>query len=249
MLYYYGEYSGNWANGDTITYPYVRKLVRYTFGLPKLPFSYELNLDQKPSNVKYVVVNAIKLALQKGTLIYDSELAMWWVVDTDTSVYVTNNIGTYEYEHTLECKDAFEFLNGIDLPNCSFKADRYTFTQFMSRLFSISKFVSKTSITYSGFTGLTATTKNEFIAYDGYTLSNAIKEFGRANQVVPTLSITTAVYSSTGHPLNGMTYISSMSIVFVKQTGLGNTPTDISATNDDYEQSKCGGESFCNYRS
>ena len=247
MLYYYGEYSGTW---DTNTYPYVKKLIRFDFGSPELPYSFQDALNEKPANVKYTVHNAIATDLKKGTVIYDSAISKWWVVDTDKSELEDSIGGIYSYQHNLDCEDAFEFLNGIELPNCAFKAERYTNATFFNRLFSIAKFTDKVPIATFTMSGMSTTKKNSFKSYDGYTLASSLRDFGRMNGYVPTLTFTTSVYSSSGHPLHGATYLSALTVAFVSRIGLGNAPVDFDATdanieNDAFEQNKGGGDNYC----
>ena len=241
MIYYFGEYVGTWNVGS---YPYVHKLVRYNLGDCEKPFSYSDALNEKPATCKYVVNCAIADDLKKNTILYDGEILKYWVVVSDTSE-LTDTIGSVvTYKHTIECEEAFEFLNGTELPNCAFKSDRYTNTTFINRLFSISKFTIKTGIAYSGFTGMSANGTTKFKSYDGYTLASAIRDIGRTNGYIPKLTFTTAVYSSVGHPLNGLTYISSISLSFISRIGIGNTP--FAFTSNAYnEQNKGGGSNYC----
>ena len=241
MLYYYGEYSGTW---DTETYPYVKLLVRFEFGTPELPYSFQDALTEKPSNVKYTIKNAIGTPLLKGTVVYDSFIAKWWVVDSDTSELMDTIGGITTYEHDLDCKDAFEFLNAVELPNCAFKTGRYTNATFFNRLFSISKFQAKVPIATITMTGMSTNKKNSFKSYDGYTLATAVRDLGKMNGYIPTLTFTTAVYSSVGHPLHGLTYLSALTIAYISRIGLGNVPSALT-TNDMYEQNKGGSENYC----
>lgn len=158
--------------------------VRTLFGSVDKKFSFEENINETPSNVKINLVNSVRNDLEVNTICWHDETNTWWVVKADNTTYLP----TSEYKHELDLVEAFEYLNYTHLPNHAYRPNKYTFTTFLNRLLKIAKFPFTT--TYVSSISTSDKTMPRF-AFEGFTLSSAIKTFARSLNLIPKLTFTT----------------------------------------------------------
>jgi len=164
---------------------------RFLIGEIENGFSFAENIDGTPSNMKLIIVSDEKEEYEVNTICYHDHTNTWWVINADTSTYLTSG----EYKHELELVDGFEWFNFRTLVDCAFKQDRYTLETMLERIFALTKITC--SLEFADF--LDEDKPMKYMAFTNYTLASAITQIAKSVLAIPKLKWTN------GETLSGMT--------------------------------------------
>lgn len=139
-------------------------------------FNMSFVLDGTKDSTKIIVHSySIANTIEPNTIIWHQNTGTWWIVSNDNVSRFINESG-YLYVHKLELVGAIELLNARDLTDCGYRNDRYTFQEFIERLFSLSTFEYDTTLETNNL--IDANLPVDYLkTFENYTLLSALREF------------------------------------------------------------------------
>lgn len=139
-------------------------------------FNMSFVLDGTKDSTKIVVHSySIGNTIEPNTIIWHENTGTWWIVSNDKVSRFINESG-YLYVHQLELVGAIELLNARDLTDCGYRNDRYTFQEFIERLFSLSTFEYDTTLDTNNL--IDGNLPVDYLkTFENYTLLSALREF------------------------------------------------------------------------
>lgn len=139
-------------------------------------FNMSFVLDGTKDSTKIIVHSySIEKTIEPNTIIWHENTLTWWIVSNDKVSRFINESG-YLYVHELELVGAIELLNARDLTDCGYNNDRYTFQEFIERLFSLSTFEFETILDTNNL--IDGNLPVDYLkTFENYTLLSALREF------------------------------------------------------------------------
>ena len=181
-------------------------------------FNMSFVIDGTKDSTKVQVYNFSDVEVEPYSIVYHTNTATWWVVSHDKVTRFYNENGNCMYTHELELLGAIELLGARDLTDSGFNQNRYTFGDFIQRLFKHSNIEFEyINIVTNGNIDLQK--KVDYVkTYENYSLLSALRDFLNGYNLDAKMTFSTT-------PLG---VLSQINLNLIAKTGNNEQPLDIS---------------------
>ena len=215
------------------------RYLRHEYGEIQTNFNMGLVMDGTKDSCQVVVQNDIREELKPNTIIYQESTDTWWIVKQDTSKRYASENGSL-WKHTIKLFGLLEIFNARDLIVCGFNKNRYTISEVLNRLISLSDI--EYSVVFDLYPYVNGDQKMTYLkTFDNYTPASALKElFNGMNCELK------ATFTTQTETISGITYISldELHIAPISKSGTTDDPISIDVFNNEQEEIKSDRENY-----
>lgn len=213
------------------------KYYRHYYGEYQSNFNMSFTLDKTRDSCKIEIYNFNSSALLPYTIVFIESNNTFWVVSKDSvERNETEDNASGFYKHTLSLSGPFDLLNARDLTNCGFNIDRYTYTEFLTRLASLTDYELPITFVISPYID-----GNQIVrylkTYQNYSPKSAIRELFEGCNCEAKMTFTTATE-------NDDVYLTGATITAISKSGTSATPIYMTHFNNSNEQTTIDKESY-----
>lgn len=159
---------------------------KHLLGELQCDFNMSFALDEGKDSCKIVILSFVKKEIEPNTIVLLESTNTWWCVQEDNVIRHENEQETL-YEHNIKLVGAIELLNSRDLTDCGFNSERYTVSQFLSRLSKLSD--TERNIYFNLGANISGSERVNYLkTFQNYTTLSAIKEFFNGYNCIPKMT-------------------------------------------------------------